>query len=102
MSVEKVGDEPMAGAHELADWAKERGAPFFQHSDANVGAAFAQVSAGGGSGKYEASTASIFLQLGDYYLVAQALAGSHVVVTHEIPSAAVRGIKIPDACLALG
>ena len=38
----------------------------------------------------------------DYYLVAQALAGQHTVVTHEIPSASVRRIKVPDACLNFG
>jgi len=38
----------------------------------------------------------------DYYLVAQAKAGNHTIVTHEIPSASARKIKIPDACIGLG
>jgi len=38
----------------------------------------------------------------DYYLVAQAYAGKYIVVTHEIPSASTRKIKIPDACIGLG
>jgi hypothetical protein len=38
----------------------------------------------------------------DYYLVAQAHAGRHTVVTHEIPAASRRRIKIPDACIGLG
>ena len=42
-----------------------------------------------------------FLQVADYYLVAQAKAGNHTVVTHEIPSASTRKIKIPDACIGL-
>jgi hypothetical protein len=37
----------------------------------------------------------------DYYLVAQAHAAGHTVVTHEIPSASTRRIKIPDACIGL-
>ena len=35
-------------------------------------------------------------------MVAQALAGNHTVVTHEVPSASNRRIKIPDACIGLG
>ena len=45
---------------------------------------------------------STFLQVADYYLVAQAQAGGHTVVTHEVPSASARKIKIPDACIGLG
>lgn len=45
---------------------------------------------------------STFLQTGaDYYLVAQAHALNHVVVSHEIPSNSARRIKIPDACLGV-
>ncbi len=42
---------------------------------------------------------STFLQVADYYLVSQAHAGKHIVVTH---SASSRRIKIPDACIGLG
>jgi hypothetical protein len=34
--------------------------------------------------------------------VVQAHAGGHTVVTHEVPSASVRKIKIPDPCIGLG
>ncbi len=51
---------------------------------------------------YEASAVSTFLQVGDYYLVAHTHAGQHTVVTHEVPSASTRKIKIPDACIGLG
>jgi hypothetical protein len=50
---------------------------------------------------YEPAAVSTFLQVSDYYLVAQAHAGNHTVVTHEIPSASTRKIKIPDACIGL-
>lgn len=44
-----------------------------------------------------------FLRAADYYLVAQAHAGKHMVVTLEQPAPkAKKKIKIPDACLALG
>ena len=36
------------------------------------------------------------------WLIAQAQAGEHTVVTHEVPSASPRRIKIPDACIGLG
>ena len=51
---------------------------------------------------YEQSAIATFLQVADYYVVAQALAGQHTVVTHEVPSASTRKIKIPDACIGLG
>ena len=38
----------------------------------------------------------------DYSLVAQAHAGALTVVTHEVPGASRKKIKIPDACIGLG
>lgn len=43
-----------------------------------------------------------FLQVADFWLVAAALAGRHKVVTHEVTSASVRKIKIPNVCVGLG
>lgn len=60
------------------------------------------VSAWAGGQRYEPSAVNTFLQVADYYLVAQAHAGGHTVVTHEIPSASTRRIKIPDVCIGLG
>jgi Domain of unknown function (DUF4411) len=63
----------------------------------------AGVSTWAGSGNYEPAAVNTFLQSGaDYYIVAQALALGHVVVSHEIPSNSTRRIKIPDACLGVG
>ncbi len=61
----------------------------------------AVVSQWASGGRYEPSAVSTFLQIADYYLVAQAHAGEHIVVTHEVPSASIRKIKIPDACIGL-
>jgi len=36
------------------------------------------------------------------WLVAHAHAESHTDVTHEVPGASLRKIKIPDACIGLG
>ena len=50
---------------------------------------------------YEPAAVNTFLQVADYYLVAHALAHGHVVVTHEIPAASTKRIKIPNACLGV-
>lgn len=100
-SIEKVGDEVLALADELSAWADARGAGFFLRPDADVFPALAAVSAWASGQHYEPSAVSTFLRVADYYLVAHALA-SQTVVTHEVPSASTRKIKIPDACIGLG
>ena len=52
--------------------------------------------------QYSPAAASAFLQIAYYYLVAQALASGHVVVTHEKPEHSVHRIKIPSVCIGLG
>lgn len=86
------------------DWlvAEALGLPFFLRPDATVLPALAKVSEWATSQNYEPSAVNTFLQVADYYLVAQALAGGFTVVTHEVPSASMRKIKIPDACIGLG
>ena len=101
-SIEKVGDEIQAVADDLSEWAEGRGDGFFLRPDAAVFPALATVSTWANSKGYEAAAVSTFLQVADYYLVAQAQAGEHTVVTHEVPSASTRKIKIPDACIGLG
>ena len=101
-SVEKVGDEVQAVGDELSEWAEARGNGFFQPPDASVFPALAEVSAWASGQSYEPAAVNTFLQVADYYLVAQARAGRHTVVTHEVPSASTRKIKIPDACIGLG
>lgn len=102
LSIDKVGDELKAGNDDLAQWAADRNSGFFVPEDQQVAEAFTTVSRWAGAGHYEPAAVSIFLQRADYYLVAQALAGKHIVVSHEVPSPSTRKIKIPDACLALG
>lgn len=100
-SVEKVGDEVQAVEDELSVWAEARGAGFFLRPDASAFPSLAAVSAWATGQAYEPSAVNTFLQVADYYLVAQAHAGVYTVVTHEIPSASTRKIKIPDACIGL-
>ena len=102
-SVEKVGDEVQAVGDELSEWAAEaRDNGFFLPPDASVFPALAEVSVWANGQAYEPAAVNTFLQVADYYLVAQARAGRHTVVTHEVPSASTRKIKIPDACIGLG
>jgi len=101
-SVEKVGDEVLAVADELSEWAEARGSASFVRPDAAAFTSLAAVSAWATGQQYEPSAVNTFLQVADYYLVSQAHAGGHVVVTHEIPSASTRKIKVPDACIGLG
>ena len=101
-SIEKVGDEVQAVEDELTGWAAERGEGFFLRPDATVFPALAEVSTWATAQEYEPAAVSTFLQVADYYLMAQALASNHTVVTHEIPSASTRKIKLPDACIGLG
>ncbi|MCB1058444.1 MAG: DUF4411 family protein [Acidobacteria bacterium] len=61
-----------------------------------------EVSAWASGQSYEPAAVSAFLQVADYYLVAQARARGDAVVTHEVPSQSARRIKIPDACIGLG
>ena len=100
-SVEKVGDELQALDDELSEWAEARGAGFFLRPDAAAFPSMAAVSAWATGQHYESSAISTFLQVADYYLVAQAHAGNHTVVTHEVPRASSRTIKIPDVCIGL-
>lgn len=101
-SIEKVGDEVQAGEDDLSQWAADLGPSFFLSPGTNDLASLAAVSAWAGGHHYEPSAVSTFLQVADYYLVAQAHAGKHTIVTHEIPSASTRRIKIPDACIGMG
>ncbi len=99
-SIAKVGDEILAGADELADWAQTR-EPLFLKPDAAVIQSLRITSEWATSADYGPAALSTFLQVADYYLVAQAHAHGHVVVTHEKPGAT-KTIKIPDACIGVG
>ncbi len=101
-SIERVGDEIEAGADDLAKWAADRGPGFFVKPDAAMLPALGSVSAWATGQRYEPAAVNTFLQVADYYLVAQSLAHGHTVVTHEIASTSTKRIKIPNACIGLG
>jgi len=101
-SIERVADELEAGTDELAVWAGQRGIGFFLKPDPTILPALSRVSEWATGQRYEPAAVSTFLQVADYYLVAQAVAQEHTLVTHEIASASTKRIKIPDACIGLG
>lgn len=101
LSIDKVSDEIEAGGDDLWDWARQRDDGFFRKPDAALPAALARVSAWATGQGYDAAAVNTFLQVADYYVVAQGLASGHTVVTHEIPSTSRKRIKIPDACIGL-
>lgn len=106
-SIEKVDGDLQAGDDDLSQWAKARGSAFFLPLDSSVVPAMGKVSqwvsdTKGNGTRYTPAAISTFLQASDYYLVAQALAGGLVVVTHETPAPlAMHRVKIPDACIGL-
>ncbi len=102
LSVEKVGDEIAAIGDDLSAWAAARGPRFFRSADPALFPALRAVAQWATGQTYEPAAIATFLQAADYYLVAAAYAEGHTIVTHEVPSASVRKIKIPDACIGLG
>lgn len=101
-SIDKVADELQAVDDDLSVWAAARGGAFFVAPDDPVLPALARVSAWATGQTYEPAAIATFLQVADYWLVAHALAHGCTVVTHEVPAASIRKIKIPNACVGLG
>lgn len=100
-SIERVQDELTAGGDDLADWARSHDRQFFLPPASDDLPSLRAVSTWANGAGYDASAVSIFLQAADYYLVAQAHANGHTVVTHEVPSPSTKKLKIPDACIGL-
>lgn len=101
-SIDKVADEIEAGQDELTEWARTHGQHLFRRTPPALAAQFGQVSSWAMSQHYTPAAINTFFQAADFYLVAHALAGNHVVVTHEHPSNSPNRIKIPDVCVGLG
>ena len=101
-SIDKVADELSAGQDDLATWAATLPESFFLTPEQATFPAMSAVANWVNSyPKYSAAAKSIFLQVADYYLVSQALAGRHIVVTHETPADSINRIKIPNVCIGL-
>lgn len=101
-SVEKIRDELLAGADELAAWVKARAALFLATDNGTIRSlATVATWARTQDPPYDRGAQTTFLQVGDSYLVAHAHAYGLMVVTHEVRSTSRRRIKIPDVCAGL-
>ncbi len=101
-SIDKVADEIEAGQGDLSDWATNHGRLLFRRTPPALAPQFTQVSVWASGQQYTPAAINTFLQVADFYLVAHALAGNHIVVTHEVPSNSPARIKIPNACVGMG
>lgn len=102
-SVEAVGVELKRGNDELAAWAVQHPS-FFVAPGNTVPGSIAQLAAWAhGHDQYTNSARQEFLAgKGDLYLVAQAHAEGHTVVTSEQSRPSKKRVMIPDACAAVG
>ncbi len=100
-SVEQVANEIAADSDDLAKWAVARGDAFFLAPGEDALPAFAAVSTWVSRQSFRPDAVSDFFQAADYYLVAQALTYQCTLVTHEIASAAVKRVKIPNVCIGV-
>ena len=100
-SIQQVYYEILDGKDDLSNWAKQRKAMFLKPNQSTT-TSLRQVSTWAKSTGYRQSAVTAFMKKADFYLVAQAHALGHTVVTYERPAPqAVKSIKIPDACNAL-
>ncbi len=101
-SIKKVEDELSAGQDELAEWASTLPSSFFLIPGQDTIPSMNAVATWAISHqRYSPAAKSTFLQIADFYLVAQALAGNHIIVTLEKPKNSINTIKIPDSCIDL-
>ena len=101
-SVEAVYHEIIAGSDDLAGWARDHRSFFLPPTAADIESVAAVNRWANDSPIYAAAAKAEFAPAADSFLVGQALAGGHDVVTHEIVSDGRRKIKIPNAAIAHG
>lgn len=101
-SVERVYDELTARDDDLSEWARGRTGSFLGLTPEDVRAVAAVNRWANDSPDYDPAAKAEFADAADSFLVAQAAAGGHTVVTHERISDGRRRIKIPNAAAANG
>lgn len=102
-TVQKVADEVLAGADELAQWMRIQPASFRIAAGPNDQASLRAVAQWATKNHFTQGAVSVFLQKADYYLVSQAATLGYTVVTQETSdSTSKKRVKIPDACSAVG
>ena len=102
LSIEAVRDDLADGGDQLAEWAKARHDGFFVSASEVDLPALGEVTQWINEHQtYTPAAKQSFLSCSDYFVVSQALAGRHTVVTHEKPENFVHRVKIPSVCVAL-
>ncbi|MEK7252778.1 MAG: DUF4411 family protein [Actinomycetota bacterium] len=102
LSVDAVYNELVGLRDELTEWARGHRAMFIPPSPADL-PFVARVNRWAiDSSDYDAAAKAEFASKADSFLVAQAMAGVHTVVTHERVSDGRKTIKIPNAAIANG
>lgn len=101
-SIEAVYDELIDYDDQLSEWARERRSFFWPVTADEVAAVAAVNRWATESTFYEAAAKQEFASAADSFLVAQAMAGGHSVVTHEVIRDKRTKIQIPNVAAALG
>lgn len=102
LSIEAVHDDLADGDDELATWVKERDDGFFVSPVETDLRALGQVTQWINDHQtFTPAAKQTFLGCSDYFVIAQALANGHTVITHEKPENSVKRVKIPSVCVAL-
>lgn len=101
-SIERVRDELLVGNDDLSTWTANLPGTFFQSPDADVLPSLTVLSSWASGGGFDPAAVTNFLNVADFFLVGQALAFGHTIVTHEVISASIKKIKIPNACVQFG
>ena len=102
LSIEAVHDDLASIEDDLATWAKARGNGFFVSPEQKDLPALGQVTQWINDHRvYTTAAKQTFLACSDYFVVSQALARGHTVITHEKPENSVHRVKIPSVCVAL-
>jgi len=102
LSVEAVLDDLSDAGDDLTEWAKAREEGFFVSPVESDLPALGQVTQWINDHQvYTGAGKQTFLNCSDYFVVSQALAGGHTVITHEKPENSIKRIKIPNVCVAM-
>lgn len=102
-SVEKIGQELVAGTDELAAWAVSSASTLFLASDAATIAQMKRVAEWVMKQPFDEKSRAKFFSKADPFLIAHAMAHGHTVITHETKVADdSRKVKVPNVCDALG
>lgn len=97
-SIAQVQDELQDD--ELNEWLPKLGKQFFREPDLGVLRCMAEISEWVNKQSVAPAAKATFFGAADYHLIAHALAGDHIVVTHEQIEHSPLRIKIPNVCIA--